>query len=759
MNRWFQQLATVAVAAMLLMLPVSTTTLAGASQAGSQSAAPATNSPVGDWSDTYSYCTSGWCKGQSFHNPTTITAYAPSSGDFSGVDAGFRVVGQMHGAAFTMTIGGGGGYTAWVTGSITFSAEKTTWDGTWTDSNHVGGTWKGTRAPVDLTIAGTIVGQQCGASSCTTTGIAGQAILAIGTAQDGTAVSRSDRSDAAGAWSVQVPPGTYTVGPSADGTTIDGTDFTPPDVQLTVTADVSDLKFVTCAGSASSESTVSLSAASLMSVAGPAVRPNGAALADQHATASDTALTCPPDSIDWKMLGDTTTDVPRLAGSDPLGMLPTSDIYQPLVVHLFLTLHGKPYDTCSAKTDWKWQVTAKSAGAKVLTKESGPLVGCSVNVLVTTSGTYHVVATEYPKGKTKALRKPVAGDVMPKNLLIVAMGDSNGSGEGYPPFYFNQCDRGVASYQYQAAQLLEAQSGGHATVTFVSASCSGARTQHLVDTNYPGIVAGTPLAPQIQQLEDQLAPPSGAAERKVDAAVISIGVNNIAFGPLLEYCVKYTATKTASDLARAQQRSQGGAAPVLPPDPYPWLGCESTPVSVVGDGTGGVAKITLDRTSHKTLSQAISQLVAALPQRYDEVAAALDQSGLVDPGEVYISQYPAFWYADSNDVCGGPPASPYPSNTWEWLGVEGLKLNGAVASAAADHGWNVIRVPGYYFYAHGYCKFTDSWFVPIYKGLYYNAAGAFHPTERGAHVTAVMALHLLCPLLGEAKRCTSFPEP
>lgn len=280
-------------------------------------------------------------------------------------------------------------------------------------------------------------------------------------------------------------------------------------------------------------------------------------------------------------------------------------------------------------------------------------------------------------------------------------------------------------------------------MTFVSPSCSGARTQHLVDTTYEGIVPGASLRPQIPQLVHQLAPPTGSAARVPDATLISIGVNNIAFGPLLEYCAIYTSKVVAGVV--------NGSHPTL---------CEDTSVSASGDGTGGVKEFSRNDKSNKTLGQAVDSLIAALPQRYDEVAAALERSHLVKPSTVYISQYPQFWFADAHHVCGGPPTSPFFSGTWSWLGREGDKLNAAVSAAARHHGWHVITVPASLFYDHGYCNTVRlSWFVPVSFSRYYNKAGAFHPTKRGAHVSAVQALRLLCPLLGDKKRCTSFPAP
>ncbi len=452
-----------------------------------------------------------------------------------------------------------------------------------------------------------------------------------------------------------------------------------------------------------------------------------------------------PDSVDWHMLGLTTADVPRNAGSDPLGILPNSDIYRPLVVHLSLTKNDAPYGGCVARTTWKWTVTAKTPGTRVLLHESGPLVGCAVNVLVSGSGVYTAVANEYLRGSRVPLHPPVSGDVHPKNLLILAVGDSNGSGEGDPPFYFNQCNRGVASYQYQAAQLIEEQAQRHAAATFVSASCSGARIQHLVDTSYGGIRPSTPLAPQIAQLRARLAPPAGVRRRAPDALVVSAGVNDLSFGPILKYCAAYTIY-----LATLRDRDRA----ITPP-------CEDSHVSTTLDNVGRIASF-LPYTRGLSLATIIDGLVAQLPQRYDTLAAALTRSGITPAKNVYLSQYPEFWFANASTACGGTAFtgfSPYPQVVWAWLGTEGEKLNAAVAAAAAAHSWTMIPVPESAFYDHGYCQISGSYFVPVTRAAFHNIDGAFHPTARGAHVTAVETLMLLCPLLEDPKRCSSFPTP
>jgi len=153
----------------------------------------------------------------------------------------------------------------------------------------------------------------------------------------------------------------------------------------------------------------------------------------------------------------------------------------------------------------------------------------------------------------------------------------------------------------------------------------------------------------------------------------------------------------------------------------------------------------------------------------------MDASGLVPHTKVYLSQYPAFSYGNGDTVCGAWPvitagfptlASPLPQSVWAWFSGVSRGLNNAVKAGAAAQGWHLIAVPEGLFYGHGYCA-SNSWFVAILTqlpallthGSPYNANGLFHPTVRGAHVSAVMALKQLCPLLANAARCRAFPTP
>ena len=146
--------------------------------------------------------------------------------------------------------------------------------------------------------------------------------------------------------------------------------------------------------------------------------------------------------------------------------------------------------TCQSGYVWKWHVTPLDTNGKGKPVITQPKDGCSTSFTTSLLGTYQVTAARYkqsPKGLVATRLTVESSEVELNDYLIVGLGDSNGSGEGDPPFDFEQCHRGVASYQYQAAQRLEDQFDGHASITFVADACSGAKVQDLSSVSFAGI--------------------------------------------------------------------------------------------------------------------------------------------------------------------------------------------------------------------------------------------------------------------------------
>jgi hypothetical protein len=101
-----------------------------------------------------------------------------------------------------------------------------------------------------IKVSGTVSDEQCGDATCSETGLAGVPIVLTGTTTGGSPASGSAITAADGTWSVYVPAGTYTAGPSQNDSTIDGDGFDPSTQQVTVgSTPVPNVNFSTCAGS------------------------------------------------------------------------------------------------------------------------------------------------------------------------------------------------------------------------------------------------------------------------------------------------------------------------------------------------------------------------------------------------------------------------------------------------------------------------------------------------------------------------------
>lgn len=443
----------------------------------------------------------------------------------------------------------------------------------------------------------------------------------------------------------------------------------------------------------------------------------------------------PPDGIDWRM-------PPRLNAqtwtSDeglPRGQEVNEDEWK---VNLFLTKNDNPA-ACLGDVKWEWKVDAPK-GAKVVDK---PKDGCSTSMSVSDLGSYKATATKYERRKGKFVKTStqVSGKIVVKDWLLVGFGDSNGSGEGNPPFRFEQCNRTEASYQFQTAQYVESHDP-RSSVTFVFAACSGAIIEDLYKTRYVGINPGRSLAPQLTQaarlIDKPLSPDN--EKRQVDGAIISIGVNNLGFGPLLKFCIEHF---------------------------NPERGCEGLKVVPVRNERGGVDSFTeSEDPSARTLQTEIEALVTALPAKYGPLAKALSSkldAGKghlgVKPSHVMLTQYPDFTRGSDGALC---ETTIGPASTWGFVALEAAGLNGAVAQGAGANGWQVVNLDQGLFTGppagHGYCA-SDPYFVSVISAVArWNVAGAFHPNSFGHNLTSMATRPKLCQALYGNARCDGKPK-
>ena len=418
-----------------------------------------------------------------------------------------------------------------------------------------------------------------------------------------------------------------------------------------------------------------------------------------------------PLAVDWAM-PSRLTDAVASSWSTNDGVAPASYVYpKSWKVDLFLT--SDKQETCPSGETFRWQV---QGGGKTITV---PGDGCRVTAEVPALGVYDVTAKEYQDGVATGATVENK-DVVVRDFLIVGLGDSNGSGQGNPPFLFNQCDRGIGSYQYRVANYIE-ENDPRSSVTLLFAACSGSRTDHLWQSLYAGQESNfqTSLLPQLTQIRQRL--DAHHPSRPVDAVIMSTGINDLQFGPIMAFCT-------------AQ------------------IGCNDEHVTVTTASSGDVTYAKTTDTSAPTLAQATEALLTELPAHYRDVA---DHLKIIDPAHVFITEYPDPTTAANRQTCTGTQG-PFPrflQSTWAWLHQTGTALDKAVAATSSLQ-WTPVTGIADRFRGHGYCS-TDSYFQTIAGSVtsqahilqLLNVSGAFHATEHGQTISMDQTLGLVCKAL------------
>lgn len=615
-----------------------------------------------------------------------------------------------------------------------------------------------------VTLSGTVTAEQCGPNPCATAPLPGVLIDVTSTAAPYQATTASD-----GTYSVAVAPkNTYTLTPSYT----QEIGFAPPSRVLTPTASVAKLDFIACVTQLPTGANLEADFLDSL-VRKPMVAAN----------------TCDPDALDWAMPnllipGETFgLGIGGNVNYNDYGVLNSDPYVYPSAgwdVNIFLTARGVPGGAVSCYdpyTQWRWNVTGPS---KVLKQ---PAPGCQTSMTVQQLGMYNVTARKYTRTSSTApwtLTKVKIGPtkVMARNFIIAALGDSNASGEGNPPFFFSKCNRSETSYQFKAAYNVQ-EANQHASVTLLWPACSGARIEHVYDKPYPGTNpepgGAYPLPPQITQVTDAVRlvgnPGEPKTPRPVDAVILSIGVNNLYFGPLMRYGLAY--------------RENFEELPTL------------LVPNTSADASPGSMKYELDLTM---MAPPLTQLIPPLQDRLDDlypplanaVSSPLGSGGLGVPKEnVIITQYPNFTHDENGNICdtsllgGAVPVTVPQWNTtdWSWLGAQANELNSHVANTAITCGWTVAKVDNTSvvgFLLHGYCAgpyslvppllpgfgsepipyWGDSWFLGVLAGYSNdNPPGPFHPVNLGHVCTANAVDPLLCNALYGNSTCTGTPLP
>ena len=422
-------------------------------------------------------------------------------------------------------------------------------------------------------------------------------------------------------------------------------------------------------------------------------------------------------TIDWRM-------PPRLSStleyewSDNRYGLPSHAYVDPeqWKVKLFLTHHGLPY--CPSGAAYRWHISGNGVSDEV------PGTGCSVMANVPTLGVYDVTATDLASGVVAENK-----DVIVRDWLLVGVGDSNGSGEGNPPWQFHQCDRSLASAQYRVAQFIE-DHDPRSSVTFIFASCSGATVEHVWQLPYAGTQGslGPPLPPQLTQVVQRV------GNRPVDGVILSVGINNLRFGPLMGYCVDQLISLAPSE-------------------------CEPERVKATLDGQGYVDSYASGGAGDPTLRATTWAKVRALPSSYAALAQAFRARTSFSRADIFITEYPDFAHDQNGDLCTGEtgPLPHFYPGTWSFLTNVNDTLNLMVDRTSAD-GWHPVLGIDDAFNRHGYCS-TASYFLTIDESLWrqWDKYGSFHPTAEGQGLTYAATRDTVCVWLYGNRGCNGIP--
>lgn len=326
-------------------------------------------------------------------------------------------------------------------------------------------------------------------------------------------------------------------------------------------------------------------------------------------------------------------------------------------------------------------------------------------------GDYRVTVTA-TNGDQKSI-----GEIWVKlqDFLIVGLGDSNGSGEGNPdvpgvarPLWEDfRCHRSAQSYQARTASAIE-KASDRSSVTFVHLACSGASINQGLLAHYRGIndPGGVALPAQVAKMDELV------GKRKPDAVIVSIGINDLGFGPLVAFCIEQNGCFARKGFDRAAPK--------------------------------------------KDLDEVIGDRIAALPGRYTAVAARLDKLG-IPPKNVYLTEYPDSTRNSNGKFCDpllnvvGHGSFSQTEADWAYDAVL-VPLNAAVATAAKRHGWSLVAGAQQLFRRHGYCS-ADSWIVPLttsllrqglfWKGLGAAKAGTLHADAAGHQIQARLVVAAL----------------
>ena len=363
-------------------------------------------------------------------------------------------------------------------------------------------------------------------------------------------------------------------------------------------------------------------------------------------------------------------------------------------------------------SDW-WRID----GAAVLTTSDPGVIsddptGCKFSYGFAKEGTYQV-ELEMRDSTTGAVIGTKSREVIVQDWLIVSLGDSVASGEGNPDvpggtsaqWEKKQCHRSSYAGPARAAAQIE-NADPKTSVTFVHLACSGARIDVGLLGPYSGIISGANLSPQVDAMK------SLVGGREIDAALISIGANDVQFADVVTRCFALPFCDRLYPLSGASLFESRLTGSYCPSQPLP----------------------------------------CSLPGKYGSLASRLNSLALpvaVPAKRYYITEYFDPTRDDTATPCGFPNgllfdhplASVFPfmsitSAEAAWASNNMMvRLNTAVTNAKALYGWTYVGGIRDAFLPHGYCA-TDHWVDRFRESqsLQGDQNGSLHPNHSGQNL-------------------------
>ncbi|MGB7684182.1 MAG: SGNH/GDSL hydrolase family protein [Solirubrobacterales bacterium] len=373
-------------------------------------------------------------------------------------------------------------------------------------------------------------------------------------------------------------------------------------------------------------------------------------------------------------------------------------------------------DLCRKDLTYVWR---SAAGERV---EQGRR-GCRVRQTFASEGTFPITLEVRDADGTVEL---YSREIVVQDWLIVSIGDSVASGEGNPEvgarfrgeeWQSERCHRSSVASPAQAALALEG-ADPHTSTTFVHLACSGAKLGIGLLRPYAGIEKprdATRLPPQVNELEriDEV--------RDVDAVLVSIGANDVYFGPMVRFCIiKRNCTEKRFD-PEDPERPIAGQPPPLPEVVDAALGRLEAGYAELANRLAGVVE------PERTL------IVDYFDPTHDKDGEFCKRIGFLDPvfKTFQIDQGEAKWASDH-------VLAP---------------LNREIASAADAADWTEVTGVAEAFGTRGYCA-DGSWIRRLVRSLLRqrDLLGALHPNEDGHRATALLLGGTLRRVLAQGQK-------